>query len=158
MQSTPTLQSLLLYFGVVVALIVAVLLLSYFLGERHREAATNDPFESGIKGVGDTHLHLPVPYFLVAILFVIFDLEAVYIFAWAVSLQATGWAGFIEITVFILILLAALYYLVKLKALDWGPRGHSPARTPPQQGNSELLVGQRTGIRWDQEKGTSHEQ
>lgn len=158
MQSSPTLQSLLIYFGGVLALITLVLVVSYLLGERHQEPATGEPFESGIVGVGDTRIHLPIPYFLVAILFVIFDLEAVYIFAWAVSVHQSGWPGFFEITLFIVILLLALFYLIKLKALDWGARGHSPSRPPPRQGNSDLVAGQTTTVCWDQDKGVSHGQ
>jgi NADH-quinone oxidoreductase subunit A len=70
---------------------------------------------------GSARTRLDVKFYLVAMLFVIFDLEAVFIFAWSVSLREVGWQGYIEILLFIAILLAALFYLWRLGALDWGP-------------------------------------
>ncbi len=82
---------------------------------------TGEPYESGIVSTGAAHDRLSVHYYLVAMFFVIFDLEAVFIFAWAVALRQAGWAGFVEVAVFIGILIAALAYLWRLGALDWGP-------------------------------------
>jgi len=96
-----------------------MLLGSHFLGGRRHDKATDEPFESGIKATGSTRIHITVPFYLVAILFVIFDLEAVYLFSWAVSLRESGWPGFIEVVIFIGILIAALVYLLRIGALDW---------------------------------------
>ena len=99
-----------------------VLGLSYVLGERHRGMATGQQFESGIVSVGDARLRFSAKFYLVAMLFVIFDLEAVFIFAWAISFREVGWAGYVEVLIFIGILLGALAYLWRVGALDWSPR------------------------------------
>lgn len=132
---------LVLYFIVVLIMVLLVIGLSHFLGERHHETATHEPYESGIVHIGDTHVRFSAPYFLIAILFVIFDLEAAFIYIWAVSLQEAGWAGYIEIFIFITILAAALLYLWKVGALEWGPKGRSQHRKPPRQGESAVLNG-----------------
>jgi NADH-quinone oxidoreductase subunit A len=79
----------------------------------------NESFESGIKATGNAQIHITVPFYLVAILFVIFDLEAVYLFSRAVSLRESGWPGFIEVVIFIGILIAALIYLLRICGLNW---------------------------------------
>lgn len=109
------------YFLAVLFLVVVMLGLSYVLGQRHRERATGEPYESGMVSTGSARTRLDVKFYLVAMLFVIFDLEAVFIFAWSVSLREVGWQGYFEILLFIAILLAALFYLWRLGALDWGP-------------------------------------
>jgi NADH-quinone oxidoreductase subunit A len=110
------------YFAAVIFVVAVMLGLSYVLGERHKERATDDPYESGIKTTGSARLRLSAKFYLVAMFFVIFDLEAVFVIAWAIGGLELGWAGYIEIVVFILILLAALIYLWRLGALDWGPQ------------------------------------
>jgi NADH-quinone oxidoreductase subunit A len=110
---------LLSYIALVLVTIGGLLALSFVLGQRHREPATGDPFESGIVHIGSGWLRIPVRFYLVAVLFVIFDLEAAFIFAWAVAARQAGWAGYIEILVFIGILAAALAYLWRVGALDW---------------------------------------
>jgi NADH-quinone oxidoreductase subunit A len=110
---------LLLYTTLVVVTIGGLLALSYVLGERHDEPATGAPFESGIVHIGAGWLRIPVRFYLVAVLFVIFDLEAAFIFAWAVAARQAAWDGYIEILVFIGILAAALTYLWRVGALDW---------------------------------------
>ena len=109
-----------LYFGVVMALVISMLGLSYILGQRHRERATGEFYEGGIKSEGSARLRLPARFYLVAMFFVIFDLEAVFLFAWAVSARMLGWPGYWEIFIFIGLLLAALVYLARVGALDWG--------------------------------------
>ena len=108
------------YFLLVLALVVAMLAVSYVLGQRHREHATGSPYESGIVSTGSAHVRLSAKFYLVAMFFVIFDLEAVFIFAWAVAGRALGWAGYWEILIFSGVLIAALIYLWRLGALDWG--------------------------------------
>ena len=108
------------YFVCVIALVAVMIGLSYLLGQRHRDRATGEPYESGIVSVGSARLRLSAKFYLVAMFFVIFDLEAVFIFAWAVAVRELGWAGYIEILIFIGVLVAALLYLWRLGALDWG--------------------------------------
>lgn len=109
------------YFAVAVALVVMMIGLSYVLGQQHRDRATAEPYESGMVPTGSAWMQLDVKYYLVAMFFVIFDLEAVFIFAWAVALREAGWSGFIEALIFIVILVAALAYIWSMGALDWGP-------------------------------------
>jgi NADH-quinone oxidoreductase subunit A len=107
------------YLVIVLALVVAMLGLSFVLGQRHHERATDAPYESGILSQGSARVRLSAKFYLVAMFFVIFDLEAVFLFAWAVSVRETGWAGYAEAAVFIAVLLATLVYLSRVGALDW---------------------------------------
>jgi NADH-quinone oxidoreductase subunit A len=74
-------------------------------------------YESGIDSVGTARLRLSAKFYLVAMFFVIFDVEALYLYAWSVSIRESGWVGFIEAAIFILVLLAGLFYLVRIGAL-----------------------------------------
>ncbi|PZR45984.1 MAG: NADH-quinone oxidoreductase subunit A [Ectopseudomonas oleovorans] len=107
----------------VCALIAFMLGLSSLLGSKAWGRSKNEPFESGMLPTGSARLRLSAKFYLVAMLFVIFDVEALYLFAWAVSVRESGWAGLIEATVFIAILLAGLVYLWRSGALDWAPQG-----------------------------------
>ena len=80
------------------------------------------PFESGVDSVGSARLRFSAKFYLVAMFFVIFDVEALYLFAWSVSVRESGWVGFIEATIFIGLLLIGLIYLWRIGALDWSPR------------------------------------
>jgi len=110
------------YFILVVILLAVMLFLSYVLGERHKEQATDEPYEAGAPIIGSARQRLTAKFYLVAMFFVIFDLEAVFIVAWALTARSLGWAGYIEIVVFIGVLVAALVYLWRLGALDWNKR------------------------------------
>ena len=121
---TETLWTLGVYFVAVLILVAVMLAISHVLGQRHKERATGAPYESGILSEGSARVRLSAKFYLVAMFFVIFDLEAVFIFAWAVAARELGWAGYREIFVFIAILVAALAYLWRLGALDWGPSRH----------------------------------
>lgn len=110
----------LIYFLAVILLVATMLGLSYLLGQHRANNATNMPFESGILSVGSSQMHISVEFYLVAIFFVIFDLETVFIFAWAVAFFELGWEGFAAVVVFILILGIALIYELSTSALDWG--------------------------------------
>jgi len=111
---------LVVYAALVAALVAAMLGLSYVLGQRHRDRSTDFPYESGILSEGSARVRLSFKFYLVAMFFVIFDLEAIFIFAWAVAVRETGWTGYIEVSIFIAVLLAALAYLWRVGALDWG--------------------------------------
>jgi len=100
----------LIFYGLAVLFAVGFMIGgSYLLGHRARE--TGEQFESGIVPVGSSQIHYSVPYYLIAIFFVIFDLEAVFLFAWAIAFRESGWPGYIEILIFIGVLVAALFYL-----------------------------------------------
>ena len=110
--------------GVLVALMIG---LSYVLGQRRFRTAAVEPYESGMLPTGSAWMQFDVKYYLVAMFFVIFDVEALFIFAWAVSLREVGWAGFVEALIFIVILFAGLAYIWAMGALDWGPERSSNA-------------------------------
>ena len=107
------------YFAFVVVLVAAVLFVSYLLGPRHSEPATGEPYEGGIVSEGSARVRFSVRYYLVAMFFVVFDLEAVFLFAWAGAVRELGWAGYCEVLLFVGVLAAALIYLWRVGALDW---------------------------------------
>jgi NADH-quinone oxidoreductase subunit A len=115
---------LLVYFAFVVVLVAAVLGVSYLLGQRHSEPATGQPYEGGIVSEGSAHVRFSVRYYLIAMFFVVFDLEAVFVFAWAGAAREVGWAGYWAIVSFIVMLGAALIYLWRNGALDWAGKPH----------------------------------
>ncbi|MGD0884682.1 MAG: NADH-quinone oxidoreductase subunit A [Thermodesulfovibrionales bacterium] len=108
------------YFALVIVLVTTMIALSYVLGQRHKGKGMGEPYESGIVSTGSARVRFDVKFYLIAMFFVIFDLESVFIFAWAVSLRELGWAGYTEILVFIGVLAAILVYLWRLHALEWG--------------------------------------
>jgi NADH-quinone oxidoreductase subunit A len=107
------------YFGAVVLLSAFMLVSSYLLGERRVGRQTAEPYESGIRPTGSAWIHFDVKYYLVAMFFVIFDVETVFVYAWAVSLREVGWMGFAEMATFIGLVLVALVYLWRTGALNW---------------------------------------
>lgn len=120
MRTTTALWPFAVYAASVIILVVGMLALSYVLGQRHRERATGKPYESGMVSTGSARVRFDVKFYMVAMFFVIFDLESVFIFAWASAFRELGWAGYIEILIFIGVLAAILVYLWKLGALEWG--------------------------------------
>lgn len=119
------------YFAVVILLVTAMLALSCLLGQRHHDRATGTPFESGIVSEGSAHARISAKFYLIAMFFVIFDLEAAFLFAWAVAGRDLGWPGYFEILIFVGVLVLALVYLWRVGALDWAPeQKHTTARKP----------------------------
>lgn len=116
-------MELLIYSFLVFAILALIMLLSYVLGQQHNEKATCEAYESGIATTGDARLRFPVQFYMIAMFFVIFDLEAVFIIAWAVAFKDVGWAGYWGVIVFIVILLTVLIYEWRIGALDFGPKG-----------------------------------
>jgi NADH-quinone oxidoreductase subunit A len=108
------------YFMAVLIILTLMIMLSYVLGERHREKQTAEPYESGVVSTGTARVRFDIKFYLIAMFFVIFDLEAVFIFAWAVSLKENGWPGYVEMMIFIGVLIATLVYLWRIRALEWG--------------------------------------
>lgn len=120
--TAPQTWAFLIYFVAVLGVVSLMLGLSWVLGGRNTGRAKNDPFESGVVSVGSGRLRISAKFYLVAMFFVIFDLEAVFLYAWAVSLRESGWAGFVEAAVFIVVLLVGLAYVWRLGGLDWAPK------------------------------------
>lgn len=113
-----------LLFGVVVVVAAVLVLLAITLGPSRPTAAKVSAFECGVIPVGDARTRFPVRYYLVALVFVVFDLEAVFIYPWAVSLPEMRALGlttfwFVEMLVFMGVLFVGLVYLWKRGALDW---------------------------------------
>ena len=116
-----SLWPLVVYFFAVIVLVLVILGLSALIGERSKmERATIEPFEGGVVSFGPQQVPVAAEFYLVAMFFVIFDLETVFIFAWAVAFYELGLFGYLAISVFILILVVALIYEWKSGALDWG--------------------------------------
>ncbi len=108
------------YFAAVIVILTVMIGLSFVLGERHRDKQTAEPYESGIAATGTARVRFDIKFYLIAMFFVIIDLEAIFVFAWAVSLRENGWQGYIEMMIFIGVLAATLVYLWRVKALEWG--------------------------------------
>jgi NADH-quinone oxidoreductase subunit A len=118
---TVLLWPLLLFAALVVLLLIVILTLSYFLGQRHQERETNLPYEGGIEQTGSARLRFSAQFYLVAMLFVIFDVEAAFIILWALGFYELGWPGYIGVAVFIGQLVVVLIYEWGIGALDIGP-------------------------------------
>lgn len=110
-----------LYTVLVTLLAAGMILLSHLLGERHRAAGRDVPYESGITPTGSARVRYGVHFYPVGIFFILFDVEAIFIYAWAVAYRELGWAGYIEILLFIVVLFAGLVYVWKVGGLDWSP-------------------------------------
>lgn len=117
----PGLFSLGIYAFIVLGLVALLLFFASWLGEKKSNPEKLRPYESGIIPTGSARLRYPVPFFLVAIFFLIFDVEAAYIFSWAISYDSLGWAGWLQISFFIFVLLLGLLYIWKKGGLEWGP-------------------------------------
>jgi NADH-quinone oxidoreductase subunit A len=113
----------LVYAAIAFAIVGIMIGLSYILGERHKEKTTDEPYESGIPGTGNARLRFSSHFYIIAMFFVIFDLDAAFIFAWAISFRELGIPGYLGVLVFILILVVVLIYELGIGALNFGPDG-----------------------------------
>lgn len=114
---------LVIYSAIAFAISAIMIGLSHVLGERHKEKTSHEPFESGIDPTGNARLRFSSHFYLIAMFFVIFDLDAAFIFAWAVSARELGFPGYIGVAIFILIFVAVLIYELGIGALNFGPDG-----------------------------------
>ncbi|MBI5157080.1 MAG: NADH-quinone oxidoreductase subunit A [Acidimicrobiia bacterium] len=106
-------------FGIAVGFAVASLVLSRLIGPKNPTPEKLEPYECGIVPLQDPVQRFPVKFYLVAMLFVIFDIEIVFLFAWAVRFHDLGWYGVGAVGVFTLLLIETLVYVWKRGALDW---------------------------------------
>jgi len=105
---------------VLTIVLAAVLLgISYVLGPRRNVGRKLTPYECGVPPVGDARQRFPSKYYLIAALFILFDVESVFLFAWAVIFKELGVLAFVEIIVFFLIILCGYFYVLKSGALEW---------------------------------------
>jgi NADH-quinone oxidoreductase subunit A len=114
--STPP-WALPLYGALVVAVVLGMLLFSFFLGER-KKVKNDQPYESGVQSTGSANIRFDVQHYLVAMIFIIFDLETVFIVSWAIAFRDLGWAAYAGMVVFIATLFAVLIYLGRVGALS----------------------------------------
>lgn len=119
---TAPLWPLILYFAAVLILVAGMLGVAYVFGSRPTKRPGAEPYESGMIPTGSARVRFDVLFFLNAMFFVVFDLETMFVIAWAIAFRQVGWVGYLEIVVFIVVLLAALIYLWRLGALDWRTR------------------------------------
>ncbi len=122
-ENTELFWPLLFYAGLVLSLVGLILGVSYLLGQHHRERATHEPYEGGILSTGSARLRFSSQFYLIAMLFVIFDVETIFIVSWAIAFRELGWYGYIGVLVFILLLVVVLVYEWRNGALDFGPDG-----------------------------------
>lgn len=117
----PGILSLSVYAALITALIIVLLFLSRWLGQRKPSVEKQRAYESGIIPTGPARLRYPVPFFMVAIFFLLFDVEGAFIFSYAVAANELGWAGWLQIAFFIFVLIAGLIYIWVKGGLEWGP-------------------------------------
>ena len=122
METTSTAQDFVpIIFQIIVALgfVVVTLVATHFLGPKRKTKDKLSTFEAGVKSVGNARQPFSIKYFLVAILFVLFDIEVIFMYPWAVNFRELGWNGVIEMFIFMATLLLGFIYIIKKKALDW---------------------------------------
>jgi NADH-quinone oxidoreductase subunit A len=120
-QFSPAFYELGIYTVITVALIGVLLFAAWWLGDKRHSSAKSMPYESGVIPTGNARLAWPVPFYLIAIFFIVFDVESAFLFAWAAVWEQLGRVGLVQITVFIVILAAGLVWLWLKGGLDWGP-------------------------------------
>jgi NADH-quinone oxidoreductase subunit A len=109
---------------VAMALAAGLLMASYLLGKRVRNKVKDMPYESGIVPTGDARQRFSVKFYLVAMLFILFDIEAIFLYPWAVVFRDLRMAGFVEMLIFVVLILSGFFYIWKKGALDWSkPEG-----------------------------------
>ncbi|HAM62027.1 MAG TPA: NADH-quinone oxidoreductase subunit A, partial [Psychrobacter sp.] len=104
-----------------IGLVVFMLTVPRLLGGRSKGLQKEEIFEAGVVGAGNARIRLSAKFYLVAIFFVIFDLEALYLYAYSVSVRETGWLGFAAAAIFIGVLIVGLIYELSLGAMNWSP-------------------------------------
>jgi NADH-quinone oxidoreductase subunit A len=117
----PGIFSLAIYVVLILVFVASQLFIAVWLGEKKKTVEKLRPYESGIIPTGTARLRYPVPFYLVAIFFLIFDVEGAFIFAWAIAHGELGWSGWMQISFFIVLLLLGLVYIWRKGGLDWGP-------------------------------------
>ena len=92
---------------------------THMLGPKRKTSIKLESFECGIEAQGNARVPFNIKYFLVAILFVLFDVEVIFMYPWAVNFNELGWTGFIEMILFIVTMLLGFFYIIKKGALTW---------------------------------------
>lgn len=126
-----------LYAGIVMVLLGAILSLSYVLGQRHSDRSTGKPYEGGIEQTGSARLRFSAQFYLVAMLFVVFDIEAVFLMLWALGFYELGWPGYLGASIFVAQLVVVLIYEWGTGALDIGIKGKKILKLMHQKNKSK---------------------
>jgi NADH-quinone oxidoreductase subunit A len=108
-----------LMFVFALGFVAVTMVATHLLGPKRKSQIKLDTFECGIESKGNARIPFNIKYFLVAILFVLFDVEVIFMYPWAVNFKSLGLAGFIEMVVFIALLLVGFFYIIKKGALKW---------------------------------------
>jgi len=120
----PILWPLVVFFILTLLLVIFILAVSFVLGQRHHSRTSEEVYECGLMSSGSTRVRFAAKFYLMAMFFVIFDLESVFILVWSVGVRELGWIGYVEVAIFIGVLVAALFYLWRVGALEWGTVKH----------------------------------
>src|SRR5204863_307652 len=110
---------ILITFIVAAGFVVATMLATHLLGPKRKSKIKLDTFECGIESKGNARIPFSIKYFLVAILFVLFDVEVIFMYPWAVNFKTLGINGIVEMLIFISLLLTGFFYIIKKGALKW---------------------------------------
>lgn len=110
---------LFIQFGLALAFVIFAMTVSHAIGPKRKSAIKNTSWECGIEGNGNARTPISVKYFLIAILFVLFDVEVIFMYPWAVNFRALGLFGFVEMILFMGTLLAGFYYIIRKGVLKW---------------------------------------
>lgn len=105
--------------GLALGFVILTIISSSYIGPKRHSKTKNKNFECGIESVGNARIPFSVKYFLVAILFVLFDVEVIFLYPWAVNFRALGIEGMIKMVIFMMLLLVGFFYILKKKALEW---------------------------------------
>lgn len=105
--------------GLAIGFVVAIIIISGLLGPKRHSKNKDKNFECGIESIGNARIPFSVKYFLVAILFVLFDVEVIFLYPWAVNFKEMGIEGMVKMVIFMLLLLVGFFYIIKKKALEW---------------------------------------
>jgi len=106
-------------FFVALGFVITTMIASHWLGPKRKTKIKLDSFECGVESEGNARLPFAIKYFLVAILFVLFDIEVIFMYPWAVNFKELGMLGVVEVFTFIILLLVGFYYMLSKKALKW---------------------------------------
>jgi len=110
---------ILMQFVLAVGFVVGTIIVSGKLGPKRSSEIKDKNFECGIESVGNARIPFSVKYFLVAILFVLFDVEVIFLYPWAINFKELGMEGMVKMVIFMLLLLVGFFYIIKKKALEW---------------------------------------
>ena len=108
-----------LMFLVALGFVVTTMVATHLLGPKRKTKIKLDSFECGIESHGNARLPFSIKYFLVAILFVLFDVEVIFLYPWAVNFKELGIEGMVKMVIFMILLLVGFFYIIKKKGLEW---------------------------------------